>query len=87
MALVQIPPLPARVRVDRRTHRPVEIRWHGVQRRVVHLDAVRDELSAYRADRGPRVTFELRTEDGGRAALVYDTARRQWYVEALEQAA
>lgn len=87
MALVQIPPVPAHVRWDRRTHQPIAIRWEGHQRRVVRLDAVRDELSAYPADRGPRITFVLRTEDGGRASLVFDTVRRAWYVEALEQAA
>jgi hypothetical protein len=53
----------------------------------VELDAVRDERSAYPADRGPRVTFVLRIDDGGRASVVFDGRRRRWYLEALEQAA
>ena len=87
MALVQISPIEARVRWDRAAHRPAEIRWNGTHHRVVELDAVRDERSAYPADRGPRVTFVLRTDDGGRASVVFDGRRRRWYLEALEQAA
>lgn len=87
MALVQIPPTEAQVRWDRSTHRPTEIRWQGHHLRVTRLDAVRDERSAYPADRGPRVTFVLGTEDGGRASLAFDGRRRRWFVEAVEPAA
>ena len=87
MALVSIPPVPADVRWDRRADRPAEIRWDGQHRRVVELDAVRDERKAYPSDRGPRVTFLLRTDDGGRASLVFDGRRRRWFLEALETAA
>jgi len=87
MALVQIPPVEAQVRWDHHAHRPTEIRWDGEHRRVVDLDAVRDERSAYPADRGPRVTFILRTDDGGRASLVFDGRRRRWFLEAVEPAA
>src|SRR5918995_1784479 len=55
MALVQISPIEARVRWDRRADRPAEVRWRGHHHRVVELDAVRDERSAYPADRGPRL--------------------------------
>ena len=79
MALVQISPIEARVRWDRAADRPAEIRWNGAQHRV--------ERSAYPADRGPRVTFVLRIDDGGRASVVFDGRRRRWYLEALEQAA
>ena len=48
---------------------------------------MRDERSAYPADRGPRVTFVLRTDDGGRASVVFDGRRRRWYLEAVEAAA
>jgi hypothetical protein len=87
MALVQITPIEAHVRWDRRAHRPTEVRWLGRHHRVVELDAVRDERAAYPAERGPRVTFVLRTDDGGRASVVFDGRRRRWYLEAVEQAA
>ena len=87
MALVTISPIEAQVRWDRSTDRPAEVRWNGHHLRVVDLDTVRDERSAYPADCGPRVTFVLRTEDGGRAALTFDGRRRRWFVEALEPAA
>lgn len=85
MALVQIPPVQAHVRWDRSADRPAEVRWGRRQLRVVQLDAVRDERSAYPADRGPRLTLELRTDDGGRASLAFDG--RRWYLEAVEAAA
>ncbi len=87
MALVQISPIEARVRWDRRADRPSEVRWSGHHLRVTQLDAVRDERSAYPAERGPRVTFVLRTEDGGRASVVFDGRRRRWFLEAVERAA
>jgi hypothetical protein len=87
MALVKISPIEAQVRWDRLADRPAEVRWPGHQLRVVELDAVRDERSAYPAERGPRVTFVLRTDDGGRASVVFDGRRRRWFLEAVEQAA
>lgn len=87
MALVQISPIEARVRWDRGADRPAEVRWGDHHIRVVDLDAVRDERSAYPADRGPRITFVLRTDDGGRASLVFDGRRRRWFLEAVERAA
>ena len=87
MALVQIPPVEAHVRWDRRAARPTAVRWDGHQLRVIGLAAMRDETAAYPAARGPRVTFVVDTADGGRAALAFDGARRRWYVEALEPAA
>jgi hypothetical protein len=87
MALVEIPPIEARVRWDRTADRPAEVRWSGHHVRVVDLDTVRDERSAYPADRGPRITFVLRTADGGRASLVFDGLRRRWFLEAVESAA
>jgi hypothetical protein len=87
MALVHMSPVEAEVRWDRAADRPAEIRWAGHQRRVTELDAVRDERAAYPAARGPRVTLVLRTDDGGRAAVVFDGRRRRWFVEAIEAAA
>lgn len=87
MALIQIPPAAAHVRWDRAADRPASVRWGGGTLRVVELDAVRDERAAYPAERGPRVTYLLRTAGGGRASLVFDGRRRRWFVEAIERAA
>lgn len=87
MALTQIPPAEARVRWDRAADRPASVHWGGRTFRVADLDAVRDERSAYPADGGPRVTYLLRTAEGGRARLVFDARRRRWFVEAIERAA
>ena len=87
MALVQINPVEAHVRWDRQAGRPSEVRWSGHHLRVTALDAVRDERSAYPAGRGPRVTFVLRSTDGGRASVAFDGRRRRWFVEAVERAA
>jgi len=88
MALVKITPAQAaRVRWDRTADRPAEVHVAGRHLRVLELDSVRDERSAYPAESGPRVTFRLRTTDGGRASLVYDDRTRRWYLEALEPAA
>ena len=85
MALVQIPPVEARVRWDRTADRPAEVSWDGQHRRVIDLDTVRDERAAYPAKRGPRLTLVLRTDDGGRASIAFDG--RRWYLEAVEPAA
>lgn len=85
MALVQIPPIETRVRWDRATDRPSHISWNNRHLGVVGLDAVRDERAAFPAERGPRVTLVLRTDDGGRASIAFDG--RRWYLEAVERAA
>jgi hypothetical protein len=85
MALVQIPPIETRVRWDRATDRPSHISWNNRHLRVVGLDAVRDERAAFPAERGPRVTLVLGTDDGGRASIAFDG--RRWYLEADERAA
>lgn len=87
MALIRIPPAEARVRWDRAARRPTQVEYQGRIFRVTQLDAIRDERSAYPADRGPRITYLLRAADGGRASLVFDGRRRRWYVEAVERAA
>jgi len=87
MALVHIFPVEAQVRWDRNADRPASVRWDGRSLRVVDLDAVRDERSAYPAGRGPRVTYLLRTAEGGRASVVFDGRRGRWFVEAIESAA
>jgi hypothetical protein len=85
MALVNVSPVPARIRWDRIRQRPREIRWGTDRRRVIGLDRVRDERAAYPSDRGPRLTLVVRTDDGGRASLSFDG--RGWIVDAVEDAA
>jgi hypothetical protein len=87
MALTKITPTEARVHWDRRLARPTSIAWGEHLVRVVGLSAMRDELSAYPADRGPRVTYLLQTDDGGQAAVAFDERRRRWFVEALDRVA
>ena len=87
MALTRITPIEAHVRWDRRDGRPARISWAGRDVQVAALDKVRDERAAYPADRGPRITYLLRTDDGGAASLVFDGRRRRWFVEALDPAA
>jgi hypothetical protein len=86
MTLDHDPPAPVRVSWDARNHRPRDVRIGSRQMRVTALDAVREESAAYRADRGPRVTFLVET-DQGPASLVFDLRRRRWSVEVSEQAA
>lgn len=86
MALVQINPIEANVRWDRAAARPSRIRVADRELTVTALTARRDELSAYPAERGPRVTYLVETERG-QASLVYDGRRRRWFVEALDSAA
>ena len=86
MALTKINPIPARVRWDRVLARPRVVQLADRQLTVRGLEAVRDETAAYPADRGPRITFLLETDEG-QASLVFDGKRRRWFVEALDAAA
>ena len=86
MALVNIAPVPARVRWDRAAARPASVALGNRRLAVTNLKSVRDEMAAYPAARGPRITFLLDT-DAGEASLIFDGRRRRWYVEALDQAA
>ncbi len=87
MALTNIPPIEARVRWDRRLARPASVAWDDHLVHVVGLSAIREERSAYPADRGPRVTYLVQTDDGGQATVAFDGRRRRWFVEALDRAA
>jgi hypothetical protein len=87
MALTKITPIEAHVRWDRRLARPATVAWGQHLVRVVGLSAMRDERSAYPADRGPRVTYLLQTDGGGQASVAFDERRRRWFVEALDRAA
>jgi hypothetical protein len=86
MALQRISPVETQVAWDRRQARPARIRWQGRDLCVTGITTQRDELAAYPADRGPRVTYLLET-DAGQAWVVFDGRRRRWYIEALDLAA
>jgi len=84
MALTRIEPRQARVVWDARRASPVRI-VSGTRRiRVLSVTGQRDELAAFRADRGPRITYHVAT-DAGDMALVFDARRRTWYIEAVEE--
>ncbi len=87
MALTHITPVETEVRWNRREGRPDRLRWNGRALGVTALSKVRDERAAYPIERGPRVTYLLETDDGGRASLVFDGRRGRWYVEAVDSAA
>ena len=86
MGLAHTESTEARVDWDRRHERPARIIAGGERINVVGLAGRRDELSAFRADRGPRVTYLLET-DRGQASLVFDARRRSCYLDALARAA
>ena len=83
MALVKIPPTRARVAWDARRARPARIVAGGRRLEVSALRGRRDEVSAFPAERGPRVTYLLGT-DAGDVSLVFDPRRRAWYLDAVE---
>jgi hypothetical protein len=76
----------AQVRWDRNGGRPLSVRWGRQRLKVIEVAAQRDEMAAYPAQRGPRITYLLET-DRGRAALVLDGRRRRWYLEPATRAA
>ncbi|MEO8246503.1 MAG: hypothetical protein ABI622_05205 [Chloroflexota bacterium] len=86
MALVKINPLQARVHWNRSADHPSRIRVADRDLAVTAVKAVRDETSAYPADRGPRVTYLVATAQG-EASLVFDGRRRRWFLEAVDEAA
>ncbi len=83
---VQPPVARARVEWDRERRVPARVVAHGERFNVTALAGRRDELAAFPADRGPRVTYLLET-DRGQASLVFDARRRSWYLEGLTRAA
>ncbi len=86
MGLDSNPRTAARVKWDRRTDRPARIDTGRASIRVKRLAGQRDELAAFPADRGPRVTYLVDT-DHGRATLVFDARLRAWFLEDLPKAA
>ncbi|MFN2484462.1 MAG: hypothetical protein ABR509_05925 [Candidatus Limnocylindria bacterium] len=71
----------ARVTWDARRDRPATVVAAGRRLSVTRLIARREELAAFPATRGPRVTY-LVTTNAGDVRLVFDVRRRAWHVEA-----
>lgn len=86
MGLIRTDATQARIEWDRRRRMPRRIFSGGRGMNVVALAGRREEVSAFRPDRGPRVTYLLET-DRGQASLVFDLRRRAWYLESLDEAA
>ena len=86
MALIKIDPTEARVAWDRVRARPARIVASRRRLRVVALAGRRDELAAFPADQGPRITYVVET-DHGQASVVFHPTTRRWYLEAIEEAA
>ena len=83
MSLVQITPLEVRVRADWLSGRPRRLRLAGEDVPIVAVEEVRDESSAYPAERGPRTTFKVRTPTS-RLVLSFEHRRRRWLIEGLD---
>ncbi len=83
MSLVQITPLEVRVRADWLSGRPRRLRLAGEDVPIVSVEQVRDESSAYPAERGPRTTFKVRTPTN-RLVLAFEHRRRRWLIEGLD---
>ena len=86
MALMKIEPTNASVAWDARLERPGSIVAGSRRLRVLALTVRRDEIAAFRADRGPRITYHLAT-DGCDLARCFDARRRTWYIEAVDELA
>lgn len=84
MALTNIEPTQARVLWDARRGHPTRIVAGARRMRVLQVRGQRDELAAFRADVGPRITYHLMT-DVGEVALVFDARRRTWHIEAIDE--
>ncbi len=69
-----------RVAWDARRERPAAIVAGGRRLVVRQLVGRRDELAAFPAGRGPRVTYVLAT-DAGTVRVVYDPRRRSWQAD------
>jgi hypothetical protein len=83
MAMVQVTPLPVRVRSDRLTGRPRRLQLGGVEVPVVSVQRIREETLAYPVAAGPRTTFEVVTPES-RLVLRFEHRRRRWVVEGLD---
>ena len=83
MAIVRMEPVGVRVRADWLDGTPREITWGQVKLPVRRLTAVRRELSAYRANIGPRTIFEVETP-GARLTLSFQHWSRRWTVDGVD---
>ncbi len=70
----------ARIAWDARREQPAAVIVGGRRLVVRRLVWRRDELAAFPAERGPRVTYLLAT-DSGTVRVVYDARRRSWQAD------
>jgi len=65
------------------TGRPRAIRMGSGEQPVLAIERIRDESSAYRAHRGPRTIFVVRTADA-RMQLSFEHRPRRWVLDGME---
>ena len=85
MAFTRVEPVPVRVRTDWFDGRPREITWGDERLTITHLNAVREETSAYPVITGPRTLFEVETADA-RMTLSFRHRSRKWTLEEVDTA-
>ena len=84
MAMIRVQPVAVRVRTDWFDGRPREITWGDERLTITHLNAVRQETSAYPVITGPRTLFEVETAHA-RLSLSYQHRSRRWVITALDE--
>ena len=65
------------------TGRPRAVRMGAEEQPVLAIERIRDESSAYRAQRGPRTIFVVRTADA-RMQLSFEHRPRRWVLDGME---
>jgi len=85
MAIVRVTPTEVQVSCGLFDGRPRTIRMSHERVPVLEIAQVRDELSAYPVERGPRRIFDVRTPDA-RLRLAFEKRQRRWLLEGLEAA-
>lgn len=83
MAMMQVVPVPVRVRTGLVDGTPREIAWGTERVSVTRLVAVRRETAAYPVETGPRTRFEVEA-GGARLALTFRHRGRRWTIDGLD---
>jgi hypothetical protein len=84
MAMIQVDPVPVRVRTDWFDGRPREITWGDERLAITSLALVRHETFAYPRAAGPRTVFEVVTPRA-RLALAFEHRTRRWTIDGLDE--
>jgi hypothetical protein len=84
MAMVRVEPVPVRVRTNWFDGRPRDIIWGDERLPITSLAAVRQEISAYPVEIGPRTVFEVDTPRA-RLALTFGHRTRSWTIDGLDE--